>query len=273
MPSRDTNGNTVYSQAEYEHFNFSGEPFSGFVEGIGYVMKEVEVTARPINKSGMYMMFDIRQVQYIFDMSDIIYNEEPTLSNRDGTETSNDNDSFTPEELRLALEKSQSYSFNQGNLPWLYKTVSRITSDYDNFAVNVFYGMANDWFQVAQVASFGALERDEWYNPFTGTRFGNLDGTPSYEPMSGFHTAILMGIPMASKSVGYVIPKGMFHIEDFKWGKGTVGKQLNKLANMLLGMINGQLAGARGVVKAKSLAPKIKEYEEKYRDKKIEKNE
>ena len=271
MPTKDANGNFVYSQSEYEHLNFIGERFSGFVEGIGYTCTDIVIETYAISKSKRTLINQINYAQYIYKLNDSLdqFNSNTVQTDSIG-DSSNDTYSFTTEELRLALEKSQSYSFNQGDLPFVYRFISTTMSKYDNFFTNLGYNFVNDLFQVAQVASLGAFAREEWYNPFTGTRYGNLDGTPNYEPITGLHTAILMGMPMATKakSLGYVIPKGLFHVEDFKWGKGNAGKYLNNLANMVLGFINGQISGGRGILKVKGFAPKIKEYKNKDEQKK-----
>lgn len=78
MPSKDANGNLVYSQAEYEHFNFTGEPFSGFVEGMGYYCSETIVIGYPHNASGSHVMFDINIIEYNFS----IHNSNDLQSNR-----------------------------------------------------------------------------------------------------------------------------------------------------------------------------------------------
>ncbi len=74
------NGHRVYTQAEYEHFCFSGEPFTGYVEGIGYTCTEVVVTARQINRSGTKFVFDLSYVGYTFDISDMPGEAPQTLS-------------------------------------------------------------------------------------------------------------------------------------------------------------------------------------------------
>lgn len=74
------NGHRVYTQAEYEHFCFSGEPFTGYVEGIGYTCTEVVVTARQINRSGTEFVFDLSYVGYTFDINDMPGEAPQTLS-------------------------------------------------------------------------------------------------------------------------------------------------------------------------------------------------
>lgn len=80
MPGRDEYGNEVYSQGEYEHHVMMGIPFTGFVEGMGYVLPEIVVTPYPINNSGTHFMFDIDTVEYTLDMSEMVYPEKSTQS-------------------------------------------------------------------------------------------------------------------------------------------------------------------------------------------------
>lgn len=70
------NNLNVYSQAEYEHYCFSGEPFSGYVEGIGYVLKEVVVTATPINRSGTEVSYNVHNMEFCFSGPDWIKHKE-----------------------------------------------------------------------------------------------------------------------------------------------------------------------------------------------------
>lgn len=76
MGNPKNNSQRIYSQAEYEHYCFAQEPFSGFVEGIGYTCTEIVVTAQAINRSGTEFMYDISYMGYTFDMSDMW--EEPS---------------------------------------------------------------------------------------------------------------------------------------------------------------------------------------------------
>jgi len=66
----------VISKDEYEHYNFIGEPFSGYVEGVGYISTEIVVTAHVMNNSQTWFMFNFNRIGYSFELASDVSSEE-----------------------------------------------------------------------------------------------------------------------------------------------------------------------------------------------------
>ena len=142
MSKKNTANRTerTYSKAEYEHFCFSQEPFSGFVEGIGYTCTEVVVTARPLNRYGTEFMFDINMIGYTFDLSEM-WKKPVTLSqlekNKENADKQSDRSEYAQiPQIDKAAYRDDGWKYVQNPLAF----VNNVATELFNSLIDIING-------------------------------------------------------------------------------------------------------------------------------------